>query len=137
MASFSRHSKRRLATCHEDLQRIAEVVIEWFDFTVLEGRRSQARQNELFRTGASQLRWPNSSHNTTPSKAIDVAPWPIDWEDRERFNYLAGALIQAAEILYSLGEIDHLLRWGGDWDRDAEVKDNEFDDLVHFELIEP
>jgi hypothetical protein len=27
------------------------------------------------------------------------------------------------------------LRWGGDWDMDTEVKDNKFDDLVHFELV--
>jgi len=28
------------------------------------------------------------------------------------------------------------LRWGGDWDRDTEVQDNSFDDLVHFEIVE-
>ena len=28
------------------------------------------------------------------------------------------------------------LRWGGDWDRDTEVRDNTFDDLVHFEIVE-
>ena len=27
-------------------------------------------------------------------------------------------------------------RWGGDWDRDTEVNDNAFDDLVHYEIIE-
>ena len=27
------------------------------------------------------------------------------------------------------------IRWGGDWDSDTQVKDNKFDDLVHFELI--
>jgi hypothetical protein len=28
------------------------------------------------------------------------------------------------------------IRWGGDWDRDTYTKDNSFDDLVHFELID-
>jgi len=28
------------------------------------------------------------------------------------------------------------LRWGGDWDGDTEVRDNGFDDLVHFEIVE-
>ena len=28
------------------------------------------------------------------------------------------------------------LRWGGDWDRDTEVRDNDFDDLVHFKIVE-
>ena len=27
------------------------------------------------------------------------------------------------------------LRWGGDWDVDTELKDNDFDDLPHFELL--
>ena len=28
------------------------------------------------------------------------------------------------------------IRWGGDWDKDNELKDNGFDDLMHFELID-
>ena len=28
------------------------------------------------------------------------------------------------------------LRWGGDWDSDLEVDDNDFDDLPHFELVD-
>jgi peptidoglycan LD-endopeptidase CwlK len=27
------------------------------------------------------------------------------------------------------------LRWGGDWSMDFEVRDNQFDDLVHFEIV--
>ena len=27
------------------------------------------------------------------------------------------------------------LRWGGDWDKDTELKDNKFNDLGHFEII--
>ena len=28
------------------------------------------------------------------------------------------------------------IRWGGDWDMDTQVKDNNFDDLPHFEIKE-
>ena len=28
------------------------------------------------------------------------------------------------------------IRWGGDWDSDGEIKDNNFDDLVHVEIRE-
>ncbi len=28
------------------------------------------------------------------------------------------------------------LRWGGDWDRDAEFDDQTFNDLPHFELYD-
>jgi len=65
-----------------------------------------------------------------PSLAVDVAPYPIDWNDRERFCYFAGYVKGIAK---SLGTE---LRWGGDWDRDTQVKDNNFDDLPHFELVE-
>ena len=32
-------------------------------------------------------------------------------------------------------KITHKIRWGGDWDSDGEIKDNNFDDLVHIEII--
>lgn len=28
------------------------------------------------------------------------------------------------------------IRWGGDWDRDHDVKDQTFNDLVHFEVVD-
>jgi len=40
-----------------------------------------------------------------------------------------------ARMLKDIGEIEHEVRWGGDWDRDTELKDNRFMDLVHIELI--
>jgi hypothetical protein len=29
-----------------------------------------------------------------------------------------------------------IIRWGGDWDRDGDVLDQDFDDLFHFEIVE-
>ena len=78
--------------------------------------------------GKSQLEYPKSRHNLVPSMAVDVCPYPIDWNDRERFSYFAGYVRGVAA---GMG-ID--IRWGGDWDSDGEVKDNSFDDLPHFEL---
>jgi len=40
-----------------------------------------------------------------------------------------------AARLKAEGRMTHDLRWGGDWDRDTQVDDNNFDDLVHFELV--
>jgi peptidoglycan L-alanyl-D-glutamate endopeptidase CwlK len=81
--------------------------------------------------------WPNSKHNETPSRAVDIAPYPIDWEARGRFHVLAGHMMMAFHGLQEEGEIrDTLdLRWGGDWDRDHVLDDQQFDDLPHFELI--
>ena len=106
-------------------------VIPHIDFSIIDGQRSETEQTAAFLSGASQVPWPQSTHNTDPSEGIDVAPYPIAWDDRERFTLLAGMIIMAA---YDLGIV---LRWGGDWDRDTEVKDNKFDDLGHFELALP
>lgn len=129
MPKFGKRSLARRATVHEDLQAILDAVIPHFDFTILTGHRDKEAQNEAYATGHSGKQWPDSKHNTKPSIAVDIAPWPINWKDRERFTYLAGHMKQAAEML------GFELRWGGDWDRDTEVSDNSFDDLVHFELV--
>jgi hypothetical protein len=63
-----------------------------------------------------------------PAEAVDAAPYPIDWKDRERFSYFAGVVLGIAQ---SQGL---QLTWGGDWDRDWQLRDNTFDDLLHFEL---
>ena len=130
MASFSDRSQVNLATCDEKLQEIFGQVVQHFDCTVLEGHRGEARQNQMISEGKSQLDWPNSNHNTSPSSAVDVAPYPIDWSNRDRFTYFAGYVMGTAQ---SLG---YPLRWGGDWDADTETIDNRFDDLVHFEIVE-
>ncbi len=128
MPHFSQKSRERLRTCDESLQRIFNEVVRQFDCVILEGHRDKARQNSLNMEGKSQVTWPNSKHNSTPSHAVDVAPYPLDWNDRERFTYFAGVVMGTA------AGMGIELRWGGDWDRDTEVKDNSFDDLVHFEL---
>jgi len=68
-------------------------------------------------------------HNRYPSRAIDLAPWPLDWSDIRRFYYFGGFVVGVAN------KLDIPIRWGGDWDGDFEVKDQNFNDLVHFELL--
>jgi hypothetical protein len=129
MPKYSQKSLSKLSQCHGDIQKVFDKVIEVFDNTVITGYRNKEEQEAHYRAGRSQLRYPNSKHNTKPCIAIDAAPYPIDWHDRERFCLFAG---------YVLGVADSMnikLRWGGDWDRDTQVKDNSFDDLLHFELI--
>lgn len=41
----------------------------------------------------------------------------------------------AFSSLTDFGKISSEVRWGGDWNNNTELKDNSFDDLVHFELI--
>jgi len=130
MPKFGSRSKERLDTCDKRIQDIFFYVVQHFDCTVLEGHRSEGRQNSLFEAGRSQLRYPAGRHNTQPSRAVDVVPYPIDWNDRERFHYFSGFVLGVAKMM----NID--VRWGGDWDSDTEVDDNTFDDLPHFELVD-
>lgn len=136
MPTFSKRSNERLNTCHDDLQRIMREVVKEFDCSILCGHRDEATQNRLLAEGKTQLSYPNSKHNSFPSMAVDVVPYPIDWRDRERFHYFAGYVMGVAERLRREGKIRSYLRWGGDWDRDTEVSDNNFDDLPHFEIYQ-
>lgn len=129
MPKYSRKSKERLSTCHEDLQKIFNEVIKHWDCTILEGHRTKETQDEYFRTGRSKLEWPNSKHNSKPSLAVDVAPWPIDWNDRERFIHFAGFVKGVAN---GMG-IE--IRCGADWNGDGRFTESFFD-APHFELVQ-
>ena len=120
MPKFSRVSRSRLATCHPDLQKIMAVAIQYFDFKVISGSRTVAEQREKVENGFSKTM--NSKHVSSPSQAVDIAPWPIDWNDTRRFIYLAG---HVKAIAASLGTP---LIWGGDCDNDTSVSDNRIND---------
>lgn len=128
MAKFGKTSKSRLSTCHEDLQKVFNEVIKYVDCSVLEGHRDAERQDKLYEEGKTKVKYPNGCHNASPSNAVDVVPYPIDWSDRERFHLFAGFVIGIAR---SMGIT---FRWGGDWNMNFEIDDNKFDDFPHFEL---
>ena len=128
MPRFGRRSKKNLKTCDEDLVFLFGEVVKYFDCSVIEGHRGKKLQNMYFKEGKSKLKFPDGNHNKKPSKAVDVVPYPIDFKDRERMTYFAGFVKGMAAAL------GIPIRWGGDWNNNTEVKDNNFDDLPHFEL---
>ena len=130
MPKFGNRSKENLLTCDERLQKVFNEVIKYVDCSVLEGHRGEERQNKLYEEGKTKVTFPNGRHNSSPSNAVDVTPYPINWEDRERQTLFAGFVLGIAR---SMGI---KLRWGGDWDMDFEVMDNRFDDFPHFEIRE-
>jgi len=69
-------------------------------------------------------------YTITKIKPDSRAPYPVVWDDRERQTLFAGFVLATAKAI----GVD--LRWSGDWDSDTEVRDNSFDDLVHFEIVE-
>jgi len=130
MPKYSSRSLEKLSECDMRLQQVFNFVINVIDCTIFTGHRNHVAQDELYYQGKSKLMWPHSKHNKTPSMAIDAAPYPIDWKDRERATLFAGFVLGVGDAM------GIKMRWGGDWDRDWQVKDNNFDDLWHFEIIE-
>ena len=128
MPRFGKRSISRLKTCDQKLQELFYEVVKHFDCSILEGHRGEEGQNKAYADGKSKVKYPNGKHNQNPSIAVDVAPYPIDWSDRDRFHYFGGFVLGVAK------EMGMNIRWGGDWNQDTHTKDNKFDDLVHFEI---
>lgn len=124
MPIFGKRSKKRMQGVDFRLQAVFNEVIKDFDCTIIEGLRSEERQKELLKKGATKTL--KSKH--LEGRAMDVAPYPIDWDNRDRFHYFGGYVLGVAS------QMGYNIRWGGDWDSDTETKDNSFDDLVHFEI---
>jgi len=137
MATFGKKSLEKLATCHEDLQKIMNEVIKEYNFTILYGYRTSEEQYKLYKQGRMLVdgKWKKvgrtvtdkdghtnkSKHNSLPSTAIDIAPYPVDWDNYKAFTELAKIVKQSA---HSLGIT---IKWGGDWKSRV--------DMPHFELI--
>ena len=124
MPRFGKRSKERLKGVKPELVNVLNELVKIMDVTIIEGLRTEARQMELLAQGKSKTKY--SIH--LEGKAVDLAPYPIDWEDRDRFHYMGGMIRGIAK------QLNVSVRWGGDWDGDGEVKDNGFDDLVHVEI---
>lgn len=150
MPKFGTSSQERLESCDPRLQSILTEVIRHFDFSVMEGHRPIERQMELYKQGREKNpdgTWTKvghtvtnidgmaikGKHNYSPSLAVDIAPYPIDFSQREkareRFYYLMGMIRQEGE------RQGVELRFGLDWDGDGSFDDQSFDDLPHVEIV--
>lgn len=138
MYRYGARSLSVLDTLHPDLQALCLTLIRFKDTALIEGHRSNERQQELLDEGKTKLGPGRSKHNRNPSEAVDMLPWPFssdDWNDRNKFHLHAGYVLAVADQLHSDGVMGRKVRWGGDWDKDWETSDNVFDDFPHFELI--
>lgn len=128
MPKFSLYSKQRLATCHPDIRKVCEQLIKTYDFSVTCGHRNKADQEKAYKAGNSKVRFPNSAHNKLPSHAVDLVPYPVNWDDIGRFKELAAGFMAVAELMYDLGIISSKFVWGGNW--------KTLKDYPHFEIKE-
>ena len=141
MHKFGSTSKKRLSTCHKDLQMIMNnaIIISNVDFGIAEGHRSIEKQNQYFKEGKSTIDGINrkGKHNYTPSLAADIYPFingKANW-DNEHLSYLSGVIHAVSELLFKKGKTTHKIRWGGNFDMDGIILEESFDDRPHFELI--
>lgn len=146
--SFGKTSKERLATVDPRLAAVCHLALckSPIDFMVLEGRRSISRQHELYgqgRTAAQlsavgvdpalarpsmqQVTWTLKS-NHFAGRAVDLVPYPVDWNDTKKFDLMAQAMFAAAK------DLGTPIRWGADWDRDGKPRERGESDSPHFEL---
>lgn len=132
MPYFGKTSKRKLATCHQKLQDLFNEVIKVSNCSITDGHREEERQNLYYAQGKSRVKWPNSKHNKPASLAVDAPPYvngKISWDIRH-------CIYHAGVVLGIAARMGIVIRWGGNWDMDEEVMtDQDFQDLVHFELI--
>lgn len=149
MPRYSESSQRRLITASPTLVRLFESVIRYYDNTIIQGWRSASEQLKLFKEGKSKIK-EGGKHNEVPSQAVDSAPYikgrgipwpqtPKDWNDSKQRNayindlaqfYHYGGFVQGVAAAEGID-----IRWGGDWDRDNDLSDQSFNDLVHFEEV--
>lgn len=139
MPAFGKKSLTILQRVHPDLVDVLTEAIKLVDFTVTYGHRTLEEQQALYAQGrttpgkiVTKCDGVNnkSAHQGDPSLAVDLAPWPVDWSNRNRFYFLAGVI---------MGVASHMgvkIRWGGDFNRNGDLTDDDFVDIPHFELDE-
>jgi peptidoglycan L-alanyl-D-glutamate endopeptidase CwlK len=133
---LSKRSMGRLAGVHPDLVAVVHRAISRteVDFAVLEGLRTEARQRQLVKAGASKTM--NSRHLT--GHAVDLGAWvggTVRWDWPLYLKIAEG--VRAASV-----ELNTPIRWGGTWGLlsningpiTTEVLHKRFPDGPHFEL---
>lgn len=160
MPNHGARSNKFLNTCSGGIQIVFRQVIRFFDHSILDGARTPDDQKKNVASGASKTlnskhipRKPDGSYDPEgKSKAVDAAPYPIQWPDTKAFKAIFDKLSkeEQKEIKeyiktvgrfyafhgYVIGTGDAMgvsLRGGSDWDKDWDFTDQTFDDLVHFE----
>ncbi len=139
MSNFGSKSLKVRATLHPIWQEILDEAIksDRFNFSLIEGYRSDEDQNAEYEAGNSKAKAGESAHNEVndetsepESKGVDLVPYPSAYSDGQAMLMLVGHVVSTAERL------GYDVTSGADWDRDGMVIDTNFKDFWHFELTD-
>ena len=148
---LSKRSLSRLAGVDDKLVAVVKRAIEIsdVDFMVLEGVRTKEQCMINYGKGrnasqcsakgvpakyaqpsAAKVTWLNNpfASKHVSGKAVDLVPYPVDWNDLKKFDAIAKAMLQAAK------ELGVPVRWGADWDGDGKPRERGESDSPHFEI---
>lgn len=134
--TFTPKEIQRLETIHPKLRAVIYEAGQIVDFYIVCGFRDKIDQDLAYEKGFSKVRFPNSRHNKSDdprfgegtSDAVDLCPFPIDWNDRQKFYKIYNAMISASQ------KLKIPIRAGADFNQDGNLKNDKFVDLPHFEL---
>lgn len=124
MYKYSTRSERNLKECHPELQRLFREVLKTYDHSVLVGYRGEEEQNKLKAEGKSQLSFPDGKHNTLPSHAVDVQPYPM--------RHVYDLIRFIGYVERTAHDMGIKIRLGLDWDMDRDTSNN-WVDAYHVE----
>jgi hypothetical protein len=149
MPKFGTLSTANLSECHADLVKLFNEVIKHRDCQIIDGGRTYDEQVKNVAKGVSQTM--NSLHVISATRrkslAVDVMPYPFDWNKIEKgLNALkhADPSMQIAEVYHFQGFVLGIatmmgidIRQGVDWNGNGQFEDSSFVDLPHNELADP
>ena len=100
------------------------------------GHRTDEEQNDAYERGFSKVQYPDSKHNSTPSMAVDVVPWPSKWSDMDCFQELALIIREEWAKIDGIDKQGFKLKWGGNWSYTGSTIDNDmnFIDTPHWQI---
>lgn len=148
---LSQKSLDRLKGVDERLVKVVKRAIQLssVDFMVLEGVRSKEQCMINYGKGrtaaqcvakgvpaqyanpsAAKVTWLNDpfASKHVSGKAVDLVPYPVDWNDLKKFDAIAKAMLQAAK------ELGVPVRWGADWNGNGKPRERGESDSPHFEI---
>jgi len=124
--TFSKRSEDNLEGVNSALVGVVRRALELstVDFIVIEGRRTQERQRQLYNAGASKT----MSSRHLSGNAVDLLPVDADWNNYKCWLPVLVAMRQAGQ------ELGVKLRFGITWTDNPEDRPAKFLDAPHVEI---